>query len=87
MLVRRIGEAIREISGDGVPVLLVEQNAAMALSVAHRAYVLELGRVVLDGSADELSHSDQVRRLYLGGDEPTSAGPPRPLPTLSRWAG
>jgi branched-chain amino acid transport system ATP-binding protein len=87
LLVRRIGEAIRQISRDGVPVLLVEQNAAMALSVAHRAYVLELGRVVLDGPADELSRSDRVRRLYLGEDGPAAVRPAPAVPTPGRWAG
>jgi branched-chain amino acid transport system ATP-binding protein len=88
MLVRQIGETIREISREGVPVLLVEQNAAMALSVAHRAYVLELGRVVLEGPADELSHSDDVRRLYLGEESHGApAAPARPVPALTRWAG
>jgi branched-chain amino acid transport system ATP-binding protein len=66
--------------------LLVEQNAAMALSVAHRAYVLELGRVVLEGPADELSHSDDVRRLYLGEESHGApAAPARPVPALTRW--
>jgi branched-chain amino acid transport system ATP-binding protein len=87
MLVRRIGEAIGQISREGVPVLLVEQNAAMALSVAHRAYVLELGRVVLDGPADELSRSDRIRRLYLGEDGPAEVQTTAAVPTLSRWAG
>jgi branched-chain amino acid transport system ATP-binding protein len=88
LLVQRIGETVREISRDGVPVLLVEQNAAMALSVAHQAYVLELGRIVLSGPADELSRSDEVRRLYLGGELSTDAARPRAVvPELSRWAG
>ncbi|WP_433464123.1 ABC transporter ATP-binding protein [Spirillospora sp. CA-128828] len=99
LLVKQIGETVREISRDGVPVLLVEQNAAMALSVANHAYVLELGRVVLSGPADELAHSDEVRRLYLGeepaGDAP--GGPDEKPPEgvrgnpaarrLARWAG
>jgi branched-chain amino acid transport system ATP-binding protein len=87
-LVKQIGETVREIARDGVPVLLVEQNAAMALSVAHSAYVLELGRVVLSGPAGELAHSDEVRRLYLGedleaGHEDPVAG--RAVPQLARW--
>jgi branched-chain amino acid transport system ATP-binding protein len=63
----------------------------MALSVAHRAYVLELGRVVLSGPADELSHSDEVRSLYLGEDvgeedvAENSRGEGRALPELTRW--
>ncbi|MFI7706774.1 ABC transporter ATP-binding protein [Nonomuraea sp. NPDC049480] len=96
LLVKQIGETVREIGREGVPVLLVEQNAAMALSVAHRAYVLELGRVVLSGTAGELSRSDEVRRLYLGedlGEEDSgegAGGGPRPgdgraVPQLARW--
>ena len=50
----------------GTSILLVEQNAAMALSVANRAYVLETGRVVLEGDADEVLRNPQVREAYLG---------------------
>ncbi|MCA2226407.1 ABC transporter ATP-binding protein [Nonomuraea aurantiaca] len=85
MLVKQIGETVRDISREGVPVLLVEQNAAMALSVAHRAYVLELGRVVLSGPADELARSDEVRRLYLGEESGPRPGEARPVPELDRW--
>lgn len=68
MLVREIGRAIRAINREGgVSVLLVEQNARMALSLAARAYVLETGRVALTGEASELRENDHVRRLYLGG--------------------
>ncbi|MFE9644317.1 ABC transporter ATP-binding protein [Streptomyces sp. NPDC006365] len=96
-LVQLVGETIREISREGVPVLLVEQNAAMALSVADSACVLDLGRVVLRGPTDELVQSDDVRRLYLGADAHAGQGAggsaPRPgpgtgnTPTLSRWSG
>jgi branched-chain amino acid transport system ATP-binding protein len=68
MLVREIGHAIRAINRTaGVSVLLVEQNARMALSLAARAYVLETGRVALAGPAADLRENDHVRRLYLGG--------------------
>ncbi|GAA2430624.1 ABC transporter ATP-binding protein [Actinomadura vinacea] len=89
MLVKQIGETVGEIARDGVPVLLVEQNAAMALSVADRAYVLELGRVVLSGPADELSRSDEVGRLYLGDADGDADGHLRgespAVPRLARW--
>jgi len=67
ILVEEIFEIIQEINKRGVSILLVEQNAAMALSVAHRAYVLETGRVVLEGSAQEVLENPRVREAYLGG--------------------
>ncbi|MCL5045630.1 MAG: ABC transporter ATP-binding protein [Actinobacteria bacterium] len=67
LLVRQIFDTIKEINADGTTILLVEQNAHMALSVAHRAYVIETGRIVLEGTAKELSESEQVRKAYLGG--------------------
>jgi branched-chain amino acid transport system ATP-binding protein len=66
MLVKAIFNTIREINGRGVTVLLVEQNARAALKVADRAYVLETGRIVLSGSADELLQDERVRKAYLG---------------------
>ena len=66
ILVERIFEIIVEINREGTPVLLVEQNALMALDVAHRGYVLETGRVVLSGDAKELRQNEQVRKTYLG---------------------
>jgi branched-chain amino acid transport system ATP-binding protein len=66
MLVKAIFETIREINARGVTVLLVEQNARAALKVAHRGYVLETGRVVLSGSAEELLQDERVRKAYLG---------------------
>lgn len=60
-------DTIREINAAGTSVLLVEQNAAAALGVASRAYVLHLGRVVLEGAAEELRDHPQVREAYLGG--------------------
>ncbi|SDD27054.1 ABC transporter ATP-binding protein [Actinokineospora iranica] len=66
-VVARIGEIIREIHAQGTAVVLVEQNAVMALRVAEHAAVLEVGRVALRGTAAELAASDDVQRLYLGG--------------------
>ena len=66
LLVREIFTIIKEINKTGTTVLLVEQNAHMALSIAHRAYVLETGKIVLSGSADNLLHNDAVRNAYLG---------------------
>jgi len=65
-MVYRIAEVIREINAQGTAVLLVEQNAGMALSLADTAHVLEVGEVRLSGPADELARTDAVRRLYLG---------------------
>ena len=67
ILVEEIFSIIREINAQGVSILLVEQNALMALSVATRGYVLETGRIVLTGSGEELLHNPQVIEAYLGG--------------------
>lgn len=67
LLVREIFSIIKEINSEGTTVLLVEQNANMALSIAERAYVLETGRVVLSGTAAELAASEAVQKAYLGG--------------------
>jgi branched-chain amino acid transport system ATP-binding protein len=67
ILVKQIFSIIEEINKTGTTILLVEQNAHMALSVAHRAYVLETGRIVLSGDANELAASEEVRKAYLGG--------------------
>ena len=64
--VNEIFDIIQKINGDGTTVLLVEQNAKKALSIANRAYVLETGHVVKEGSADALMHDDAVRKAYLG---------------------
>jgi branched-chain amino acid transport system ATP-binding protein len=66
VLVEQIFETIRAINAQGVTVLLVEQNAAMALSIAGRGYVLETGRVALEGRAADLAGNAEVRRAYLG---------------------
>ena len=67
LLVREIFSIIKEINSEGTTVLLVEQNANMALSIADRAYVLETGRVVLSGTAAELAASEAGQKAYLGG--------------------
>ncbi|AGT33316.1 amino acid ABC transporter ATPase [Geobacillus genomosp. 3] len=67
LLVKTIFRIIQEINESGTTILLVEQNAHMALSIADRAYVIESGRVVLSGTAGELQASEQVRQAYLGG--------------------
>lgn len=66
MLVEQIFQIIQEINSSGTTILLVEQNANMALSIAHRAYVLETGCVVLQGDAKELASNPEVRKAYLG---------------------
>ncbi|MBQ2961170.1 MAG: ABC transporter ATP-binding protein [Oscillospiraceae bacterium] len=67
ILVEQIFDIIRQLNEAGTTILLVEQNAQMALSVAHRAYVLETGKITLSGTGKELAESDQVRKAYLGG--------------------
>jgi branched-chain amino acid transport system ATP-binding protein len=66
ILVQQVFEIIRQINAQGTTILLVEQNAHMALKVAHRGYVLETGRIALHGPAAELGASEQVRSAYLG---------------------
>ena len=66
-IVEQILQTIQSINESGVTVLLVEQNAAMALAISHRGYVLETGRVTLEGKAIELAGNDRVRQAYLGG--------------------
>jgi len=66
-IVEQILENIRAINKAGVTVLLVEQNAAMALAISHRGYVLETGEVILEGTSKELAGNDLVRQAYLGG--------------------
>ena len=67
ILVQQIFDIIRELHQAGTTILLVEQNARMALSIADRGYVLETGGIVLEGSGSELMHSDAVKKAYLGG--------------------
>ncbi|WP_328631705.1 ABC transporter ATP-binding protein [Streptomyces sp. NBC_00356] len=94
LMAARIADTIREINAQGVSVLLVEQNAALALRLASHAYVLEVGEITLHGRADELAGSDEVRRRYLGVVDETAAsdaaaatGGSAHTPTLSRWGG
>jgi len=67
LLVLNIFETIQEINRQGVTILLVEQNAYMALQIAHRAYVIETGRVVMEGTGKELLNNEAVKKAYLGG--------------------
>ncbi len=67
LLVREIFQVIRRINRQGTAILLVEQNANLALEVAHRAYILETGEIILSGPAGELRHHPQVMAAYLGG--------------------
>jgi branched-chain amino acid transport system ATP-binding protein len=67
LLVKEIFSIIEEINKEGTTILLVEQNARMALQIANRAYVLETGRIVLDGPAQELAKQEDVKKAYLGG--------------------
>jgi branched-chain amino acid transport system ATP-binding protein len=88
-IIGQIGEVIAEINRQGTSVLLVEQNATMALGVANRAYVLDVGEVSLSGNARELAQTDEVQRLYLGHDGDSDSDQPKQRSTagrkLSRW--
>ena len=66
IFVNEIFDIIQEVSQSGTTVLLVEQNAKKALSIADRGYVLESGRIVLEGDAKDLLNNDQVKKAYLG---------------------
>ena len=65
-MVRGIFDIIKEINRQGVTILLIEQNANMALHTANTAYVLETGRLTLSGTGDELLHNEAVKKAYLG---------------------
>ncbi|WP_196603156.1 ABC transporter ATP-binding protein [Pectinatus frisingensis] len=67
LLIKEIFAIIKDINEAGTTILLVEQNANMALSIANRAYVLETGKITLSGDAKELAASEEVRKAYLGG--------------------
>ena len=67
ILVEQIFDIIRQLHEEGTTILLVEQNAQMALSVADRAYVMETGKITLSGTGAELAASDEVKKAYLGG--------------------
>jgi branched-chain amino acid transport system ATP-binding protein len=88
-IIAQIGTIVREINRQGTSVLLVEQNATMALGVADLAYVLDVGTVSLSGDAAELAQTDAVQRLYLGhaaGEEAeVQQAAARSTKTLTRW--
>jgi branched-chain amino acid transport system ATP-binding protein len=67
ILVRRLFQLIKDLTQTGLSILLIEQNARMALNVADRGYLLENGRIVLEGTRDQLIQEDKVKRSYLGG--------------------
>lgn len=67
ILVKEIFNIVEDINKKGTTVLLIEQNARMALSVAHRAYVMETGKIVLSGTGKELAESEEIQKAYLGG--------------------
>ena len=67
IFIKEIFSIIQEIQAQGTTVLLIEQNAKMALSIANRGYVLETGKIVLEGTGKELLASEAVRKAYLGG--------------------
>lgn len=68
LLVREIFEIIKDINSTGTTILLVEQNASMALSIANRAYVVETGSIVISGTGEELAKSNEIQKAYLGGE-------------------
>jgi branched-chain amino acid transport system ATP-binding protein len=67
ILVQQIFQIIRDINAQGTTIMLVEQNALMALGVASRGYILQSGRIVLHDQADKLAQNEEVKRAYLGG--------------------
>lgn len=67
IMVAEVGNIIRDINKSGISILLVEQNSRMALKLANRAYVLELGKVTLSGEASALANDERVKKFYLGG--------------------
>ena len=66
VLVDQIFDVIKELNSHGTTILLVEQNALMALGVAHRAYVLQTGKIVLSGNAQDVARDENVKKAYLG---------------------
>jgi len=88
-MVQQIRSIIADINASGTAVLLVEQNAKMALSIAHYGYVLETGKVVLSQSAAELMQDESIRKFYLGlheGSERSNMGSLRQRRIERRWA-
>jgi branched-chain amino acid transport system ATP-binding protein len=68
-LVREVARIVLDINGQGVTIILIEQNARMALRLSHRAYILELGQIILEGNAKELINDEKVRKAYLGSTQ------------------
>jgi branched-chain amino acid transport system ATP-binding protein len=86
MVARGVYDALLKISQAGTTILLVEQNARMALSIAHYGYIMEAGRIVLEGSSMELQENDDVKELYLGvGGEAASPKGWRLYKKRRRW--
>ena len=93
-MVSRLAQVIKSVNDDGTTILLVEQNAGMALRIADFAYVLDMGEIALSGRASDLVESSAVQARYLGGPEHprrsygrTPEDAERAVPSLSRWAG
>jgi branched-chain amino acid transport system ATP-binding protein len=90
-MITLIGELITEINAGGTTVMLVEQNAAMALKLAERVIVLEVGKVAMRGTAEAVANAPELAGLYLGGhgqaDAPARATSAAPSATLSKWQG
>ena len=68
LLVNQLFALLQDLNSDGLTLLLIEQNTSMALRLASRGYVLELGSCLLEGSSDELAQNDQLQAAYLGGN-------------------
>ena len=85
LYVEQVFDIIQEINRQGVAIFMVEQNAAMALSIAHRGYVLQTGQVVLSGRASELAENDMIKQAYLGEMQAPGAAsePEPPIPPAS----
>lgn len=66
LMTEEIGRIVQEINRDGCTVILVEQNAHMALEICRKAYLMEIGRIVMGGDAQELKNTEHVRKVYLG---------------------
>ncbi|GAA3930906.1 ABC transporter ATP-binding protein [Microbacterium soli] len=85
--IERVADAIRTVNSEGTTVLLVEQNAGMALRIAEYAYVLDMGRIVLSGESSELATSPEVIERYLGGVDAVAKQPTSEVrPVLTRWS-
>ncbi|MCZ7584213.1 MAG: ABC transporter ATP-binding protein [Deltaproteobacteria bacterium] len=85
ILVSAIYEIIRKLNAEGMTILLVEQNANMALGVAHRGYVMESGRIVLSGSAQDLRENEDIKEFYLGRPHKSSVRGEKRYKRKKRW--